>query len=567
MDDTTPAVAYSYIRFSHPSQAEGDSLRRQTEAAADWCEGNGVTLDTSVTLKDLGRSAFTGKHRTNPDRNALAAFLRMLQEGRIPRGSYLLIENLDRLTREDNIPACHLLTGILVAGVRVVQLFPQPFLLTDKSTPFELMMAIMEMSRGHGESAMKSKRVGEAWEQKKAAARQERTPQTTSCPAWLEVVGRVREGKHVTGGSFRLIPERAAVVKRIFDLTVAGCGLALTVKKLTAEAEPFGRAGWSKAYIHRVLTGREVLGEYRPRTRRKQDGDSVSAYYPAVPGVDEGLWAQAQEALAQRKNRPGRTSERTVSVFSGLLWDARTQGPMVLRWQSSSWSVEDGKRKRFRTVTPAAALEGRCPAVSFPYGVLEEALLSRFREINPADVTGEAPDSEGDALAARVANNERVIAGILEALGDGDSKALSRKVMELEAQTEDLRKQLAAARRREANPAGAAWAEARTLLDVVKDEASALRLRALLRTTLKVVRVLVVRVRSHRLAAVQAEFVAGGHRDYLIHYRPAGNGRVGRWSVGTLDPDKSAGHPLDLRQPAHVQAVERQLLAREWRAS
>jgi hypothetical protein len=29
------AVAYSYVRFSHPSQAEGDSLRCQTEAAQD----------------------------------------------------------------------------------------------------------------------------------------------------------------------------------------------------------------------------------------------------------------------------------------------------------------------------------------------------------------------------------------------------------------------------------------------------------------------------------------------------------------------------------------------------
>ena len=26
-------IAYSYIRFSHPEQSKGDSLRRQTEAA------------------------------------------------------------------------------------------------------------------------------------------------------------------------------------------------------------------------------------------------------------------------------------------------------------------------------------------------------------------------------------------------------------------------------------------------------------------------------------------------------------------------------------------------------
>ena len=31
---TTTATAYSYVRFSHPEQAKGDSLRRQTAAAA-----------------------------------------------------------------------------------------------------------------------------------------------------------------------------------------------------------------------------------------------------------------------------------------------------------------------------------------------------------------------------------------------------------------------------------------------------------------------------------------------------------------------------------------------------
>src|SRR5262249_55658961 len=90
------AVAYSYIRFSTPEQMKGDSLRRQTEAAADWCRRHNVSLDTSTTLRDLGRSAYTGKHRENADRHALASFLKMVEQGKVVRGSYLLIENLDR---------------------------------------------------------------------------------------------------------------------------------------------------------------------------------------------------------------------------------------------------------------------------------------------------------------------------------------------------------------------------------------------------------------------------------------------------------------------------------------
>src|SRR5262249_16773911 len=91
-------IVYSYIRFSHPEQARGDSLRRQTEATRAWCDRNGARLDESTTLHDLGRSAFLGEHRKNPDRNALAGFLKLVEKGKIPKGSFLVIENLDRLS-------------------------------------------------------------------------------------------------------------------------------------------------------------------------------------------------------------------------------------------------------------------------------------------------------------------------------------------------------------------------------------------------------------------------------------------------------------------------------------
>src|SRR5262249_19648513 len=126
--------AYSYVRFSHPDQARGDSLRRQIEAAEGWCLRNGATLDTSTTLHDLGVGAFAkGKQPeaddgmagfigpedlVNPDRQALAGFLALIKRRKVPRGAYLIIENLDRLSRDDVVPTTHLLTGILLAGVR-----------------------------------------------------------------------------------------------------------------------------------------------------------------------------------------------------------------------------------------------------------------------------------------------------------------------------------------------------------------------------------------------------------------------------------------------------------------
>src|SRR5262245_12461016 len=160
-------AAFSLLRFSSPRQEHGDSRRRQTELAEGWCQKHRVALDESLWLFDPAVSAFTGKHRENPDRHALAAFLKLIERGKVPRGSYLLIENLDRLSREDEVPACHLLTSILMAGVIVVQLAPYELTLTDKSNGWELMRAVMELSRGHNESVTKSERIGKAWRAKK----------------------------------------------------------------------------------------------------------------------------------------------------------------------------------------------------------------------------------------------------------------------------------------------------------------------------------------------------------------------------------------------------------------
>jgi hypothetical protein len=44
-------------------------------------------LDTGLTLHDLGKSAYLGEHRKNPDRHALAAFLKLVETGKVPRGA------------------------------------------------------------------------------------------------------------------------------------------------------------------------------------------------------------------------------------------------------------------------------------------------------------------------------------------------------------------------------------------------------------------------------------------------------------------------------------------------
>src|SRR4051794_17399302 len=92
--------AYSYIRFSTPEQLKGDSLRRQLQLSRDYALQHGLELDEE--LKDIGVSAFKGKNRTD---GALGRFINLVREGKIEPGSVLLVESLDRLSRDQILAA------------------------------------------------------------------------------------------------------------------------------------------------------------------------------------------------------------------------------------------------------------------------------------------------------------------------------------------------------------------------------------------------------------------------------------------------------------------------------
>src|SRR5581483_1731511 len=90
---------YSYKRFSSAKQGKGDSLRRQTEFAEEVRREHGLPLDDSLDLTDRGVSAWKGNNKA--EGSALAEFLRLIQAGRIARGSILAVENIDRISREE----------------------------------------------------------------------------------------------------------------------------------------------------------------------------------------------------------------------------------------------------------------------------------------------------------------------------------------------------------------------------------------------------------------------------------------------------------------------------------
>ncbi|MCI0460132.1 MAG: recombinase family protein [Gemmataceae bacterium] len=565
-------VAYSYIRFSHPDQSEGDSLRRQTQDTEEWCQRNGIPLDTTRTLRDLGVSAFRGRHREG-DKYCLAQFLKLVNQGRIARGSYLVIENLDRLSREEERPALRLWMDILDAGINIVQLHPETVFRHEKSDLMDIMRAIIELSRGHSESARKSERNGAAWKQRRKLTREKGATLTHRLPAWVEI----RDGKRTA------IPERAAVIKRIFALAASGYGCAGIVKKLTAEqVSPFAVSGhWSRTYVAMILKDRRVLGELQPRkTDRTPDGDPIPNYFPAVVTEREWQAASISSGAAQRRHRPtqkrpsggplGGRIGKHVNVFAGLLRDPLEDACEINTYYCATRSSA-AYGTRWRVLLNTASAEGLAPTRSFPFQTFERAVLSMLREVDPSEILdgNQGPD-EALMLSAELTRVETRIAKLEAELENGDIPALARRLRVEEDRRSELAGKLDVARQKAASPLSEAWGEAHSLIDAL-DKApdpidTRIRLRAVLRRIVDSIWLLPVARGRDRVCAVQLWFADGERqRGYMIVHRPPksdgrGGATNGAWRVGAL-ASVADSDTLDLRKLASARKLEARLAA------
>lgn len=540
-------VGYSYIRYSAIPQGAGDSVERQTRGAAQWCARHGATLDQSRSYQALGQSAFRGKHRARG--GALATFLAEVESGRIPSGSVLIVENLDRLSRESPWDSLPLLIGIVNAGIQVVTLSPTEMTYQRGSDLTPLMLALVEFGRGHSESETKSHRQASAWNARRKAVRAGNgTIFTRQLPKWITV----RDGK------LSLIPERLAAIRRVFALAVAGYGLSRIVKALSDERVPtFGKARcWSKRYVHKIVSGRVVLGEFQPRIGTEPDGAPIPGYFPAC--IDEATWLQAQAAMARRKTMPGPLGQTCPALFGGLLYDAITQDKMRITWQTAR---RGSIVYRHRLIVSARSEEGAAPVCSFPHEAFEQGILRMLREVDPRDVLGQDAQSESATLASQLAAREaKALAVEHELLADeADVAILARVARKLDAECQHLRRQLAEARVKESHPIASALVEAKSLAALATDEHTRLRLRELLRQIITEAWVLVVpRESGYRLACVQISFREGPTRHYLILHRQATHHRRGEWWANSLSATLVDAR-VDLRDRVKVLAFRTEL--------
>lgn len=416
--------AYSYLRFSTPEQSKGDSFRRQATLAHRWCITNGIELDESLTFQDLGVSAYRGD---NAETGRLGDFLDAVRAGAVNRGSYLLVESLDRISRLVPLKALNVLTSIVYEGITLVTLndnaeYTEQSLNSDYTS---LLVAILTFVRANEESATKSRRLKEVWANKRDKALEK--PLTTITPAWIEMNRET--------GEMHLIPERVKVLKRIFKMSLEGVGMSRIARTLTEEKTPTWGTGkvWQKSYISKIQKNPAVYGGYVPhivehtgtRAVRTPIG-LIEGYYP--PAIDK----ESFNTLQAMKSGYGQSRARgkVQNILSGLGACPLCGGTML--------RVDKGARSKPKLVCTNAKNGAGCNYHSVHLSFVENSICHHAETLAQVPPAAHTLDDEWERLSNALDGTQDMIESIVDAIARKPLKPLQDKLEELETERETI---------------------------------------------------------------------------------------------------------------------------------
>jgi DNA invertase Pin-like site-specific DNA recombinase len=388
---------YSYTRFSTPEQEKGDSYRRQTDAARAYAEKHGLQLDESLSIVDLGVSAFAGANLA-PEAG-LGRFMEAISAGLVEPGSVLLIESLDRLSRATPRKAVRLLEDIIEDGVTVVTLMDGQRWDKERldSDPMAFMLAYMIAMRANEESRTKALRVAKAWAEKRRKVRAGETKRLTKrAPAWLRP----------DGDGWAVDEDRAAIVRRVYRLTLDGMGEHKIAATLNKEGvPPLGRATmWHRSSVAKLLRNPAVIGTLVPGRIEREAGKKLRIKEEPIAGAFPAIISDADRAAVRSlkdghapANRGQGADAPLSNVLAGL-----ARCPIC---DSAMTRVSKGGRKKAgkpKLVCTKAKGGAGCVYHSVPVDEVQEAVLSK-----PAFIVDSIPAGERSGLLDDLAENLR----------------------------------------------------------------------------------------------------------------------------------------------------------------
>lgn len=439
-------IAYSYLRLSSKRQVAGDGFRRQMDLVDDYCKKHNLILDEEIC--HIG-SAFSGDN-FKPG-TALYEFLERVKSGKIKQGSYLLVESLDRLSRDHVLDALTTFLAILKSGIFLVTIMDDreyDYAKVNKNWT-ELVISIAVMSRAREESQRKADRLKDAWVTKRRGSK----VLTERGPSWLRFI---RPQPDVPG-YWEPIPEKVAVIQKIFEYLAAGVGCDKIARILNQDGAPtMSRAvSWHSGTVYKFVGNRLVLGHYQPHRQEKVVGPNGAVkksrvpvgserigYYGA-PIVSESLWLKAlTNANAKRMATPSNSGGRKGTIKSNLFTEVAVCGHC-----SSRMNYRAPGPRSVPVLRCSGERNGACTNKKrVHYELFEQAFLNAAVDIrfasHVADEESARLDAEQAALQVKVSNLTDRKKRIIRTLGDSDDIDIHSVLAEITDEIKPLKARL-----------------------------------------------------------------------------------------------------------------------------
>lgn len=355
-------IAFSYERVSSGAQAkEGRvGLERQADEFLPFCARHGLTPNPDP-IKDEGLSAFHGKHWKSGN---LGGFITAAEQGLIPEGSILVVEDWSRFSRRKISDSQAMLKRLWDAGLGLGWVRKDVVITQETyNDSFELRLNLdVSQQQAHGFSAGNSQTTSQVWaiREKKYVESGEKYLSMSSAPDWV----KIKDDDFVE-------TDRADLMREVFQLRSQGFGASQIARKLTADGHKLSGGGsFTEGRVGRILRDRRLLGE-----KKWSSGLVSPGYFPKV--IDDALWQVVQKLVDDANDNPGRTGKGDPirNILQGVTF-CSCGAPMS--WQGAHKNKETGEYRY--SYLRCTAKRQSCPTKSTDWKYDEEFLLRAFMD-------------------------------------------------------------------------------------------------------------------------------------------------------------------------------------------
>lgn len=373
--------AYSYTRFSSRLQSKGGSRERQQESfeVTEFIKFHKLSVIQYIT--DEGVSGFTGKNFSNTA--ALGKFIEEIRKGKIERDSVLIVENLDRFSR-DNITECITrFIEIIKSGVSIGIVAMNIIIDLEQINTNAMLWNYVsnEFQRARSESKRKSVfQLNNISRKVNRAKNGEKVYFGAQCPSWL---------KGIKDNKWIIDKEVVATIEKVFKMYLSGLSCVGVAKRLNEQGvtSMYGN-NWYNTSIRHILGNRNLIGWCKINDFESED------YYPQI--IDDTTFQLAQSRLSHNKsNRGGSNVGNVPNMFKGLLFCSKCGGGIDVQ----SYKYKDHYNRYCQCRN--APLRICKDKTKWRMDKLEEQIFFMILEKSPAELL-EKPKTKTDTILSKL---------------------------------------------------------------------------------------------------------------------------------------------------------------------